>query len=236
MTRISCSAVLAAVAIAAGAAVGGCTASPNYYSETESQQSRELKVDAVRLVEPVAFSPRSAALSEPERARLAQFLARQKVGYGDEIFVVMPVAASSDAATLASRRARTVADALPKLGAAFVPTTIASDETVGADNVLVVVGRNVVTPPACSNWIKPSGIDQTVTPLSNLGCANVHNLGLMVADPGELEQGRSLGPADGEQTAAGIKRYRDGKITPLLKEGTGTGIGGQSGGGGGGGQ
>ena len=164
MSRNSCSAVLAAITIAA-AAVGGCTATPNYYSETESQQSRDMKVDSIRLVEPVAFSPRSAALSEPERARLAQFLTRQKVGYGDEIFVVMPVAASSDAATLASRRAKTVADALPKLGAAFVPTTFASDETVGPDNVLVVIGRSVVTPPACGNWTKPSGIDQTVTPM-----------------------------------------------------------------------
>jgi hypothetical protein len=37
----------------------------------------------------------------------------------------------------------------------------------------------------------------------------------MIADPGELIAGRSLGPGQGEPLAAGVERYRTGKVTPL---------------------
>ena len=36
----------------------------------------------------------------------------------------------------------------------------------------------------------------------------------MLADPGDLLRGRTLGPADGEALSGSIRRYRAGKIIP----------------------
>ena len=46
-------------------------------------------------------------------------------------------------------------------------------------------GEEVVL-PGCPDWSRDPGYDPRNLPLSNLGCANAVNLGLMVADPGDL--------------------------------------------------
>ena len=40
--------------------------------------------------------------------------------------------------------------------------------------------------PGCPDWSRDPGYDPRNLPLSNLGCANAFNLGLMVADPADL--------------------------------------------------
>ena len=84
--------------------------------------------------------------------------------------------------------------------------------------VRVVVERYVVTPPTCPDWSKPVGEDSQNSPGANFGCANTANLGMMVANPGDLLRGRNPGPADGTAVSAGIKRYRDGKVRELLED------------------
>lgn len=43
-----------------------------------------------------------------------------------------------------------------------------------------------------------------------LGCSNAMNLRSMVVNPADLEQGRPLGPADGDRTIRAIDAYRQG--------------------------
>ena len=43
-----------------------------------------------------------------------------------------------------------------------------------------------------------------------VGCANAANLGAMVAEPGDVEHGKELAPADGERAALGVAAYRAG--------------------------
>ena len=57
----------------------------------------------------------------------------------------------------------------------------------------VLVSATSVALPGCPNWSGDPGYDPRNEPLSNLGCANAFNLGLMVADPQDL----STGNADG---------------------------------------
>jgi pilus biogenesis lipoprotein CpaD len=40
------------------------------------------------------------------------------------------------------------------------------------------------------------------------GCSNAYNLGVMVADPADLERGRTLDPADAERASLTVTRYR----------------------------
>ncbi len=59
------------------------------------------------------------------------------------------------------------------------------------------------------------GVTFNNTRSSNFGCATATNLGLMVADPGDIVAGRDPGLMDGEFTARSIERYRKGQTTPL---------------------
>jgi type IV pilus biogenesis protein CpaD/CtpE len=74
-----------------------------------------------------------------------------------------------------------------------------------------VVGRYVVTPPSCPNWEKPPGYDFNNTEDSNLGCATTTNLGLMLANPGDLTRSRNMSPGDGTTQARAVKNFRDDK-------------------------
>lgn len=51
-------------------------------------------------------------------------------------------------------------------------------------------------------------------------CANGANLRAMVADPADLGEGRTLGPANGEREALAVKTYEQGQIKPLGQTGT----------------
>jgi pilus assembly protein CpaD len=55
---------------------------------------------------------------------------------------------------------------------------------------------------------------------SGFGCATTNNLGVMVANPADLERGRPLDPADAEAASLSIQRYRVGEIIPLITEDT----------------
>lgn len=85
--------------------------------------------------------------------------------------------------------------------------------------VEVVLERYVVTPPACPDWSRRSGLDYANQSHSNFGCATEANLGLMIANPRDLVRGRKLGPADGVHQAEGIVRYRQGQLPELQEEG-----------------
>ena len=51
------------------------------------------------------------------------------------------------------------------------------------------------------------------------GCSNAYNLGVMVADPADLERGRTLDPAEAERASLTVMRYRiDDPLLDTLKE------------------
>src|SRR3546814_11206295 len=52
------------------------------------------------------------------------------------------------------------------------------------------------------------------------GCTTAYNLGVMIADPADLERGRELDPADAERAGLSIQRYRVGEEEPLEDVGT----------------
>lgn len=53
-----------------------------------------------------------------------------------------------------------------------------------------------------------------------LGCANYHNLRAMIADPGELTEGRPYGGGDALVEAAAVARLRADKVKKLRQSGT----------------
>jgi pilus assembly protein CpaD len=89
---------------------------------------------------------------------------------------------------------------------------------VDPNSVLVTIERHVVVLPDCPDWQKPETQNWKNLPMPNFGCANQTNLGLMVADPGDLVRGREMGPADAARTSLGIERYRTGEEEEIVEE------------------
>lgn len=190
------------------AALGGCMSPVSQYSPTET--STAIKVTRVSLVHDVRFAPGQNQLSAAERGRLQDFVRRDQIGYGDRVMVPAATGASPEA----RRQSDAVAAALRSLGLT-VERDIAGASGAAANRVEVVVARAVVTPPNCPNWSKPSSFDPTNSPGANFGCATAYNFATMVADPNDLLAGRTPGPADAEQQASSVNRYRAGRIIPL---------------------
>ena len=171
-----------------------------------AQAPKQNKFAWVTYSHTVAFSRNGRRLSAFEQGRLDQFLAETDPGYGDRV-VVRSRAGADD------RRAAAVHEYLRRLS--LQPRLVLAP--LAEADVSVVIGRYLVTAPGCPDWSKPAGFDAANQPSSNLGCATVTNLGLMVADPGDLVRGGPIGPGDGEASARGIRKYRDGDTQSLGK-------------------
>lgn len=187
---------------------------------------RDAKKNDVRWVtfqHQVRFDDNAIEVTDEERSRLRLFLSRHDAGHGDLIRIgydgtridVMDV-------RQASRRETAVAAELRRLElpAGLLPDVPA--EKTGNGSIRIELGRYIVVPPDCPDWTKRADGDSANRRSSNFGCANAVNLGLMVANPGDLVRGRAAGPADGAAGARRYKSYREGgqqaspAITPLV--------------------
>lgn len=197
--------IAAAFALLAGA----CTPTSNW---TEVQAPpKQNTVESIRLVHDVRFTG-GAQISAAEMAQLDGFITRHDIGYGDQVYVL------TNTSGAVPQRARNVLNYMKAHGiAANGLSSVEAQPGV----VRVVVNRHVVVPPNCPDWSKPATADYGNTPMSNLGCSTTANLGAMVADPGELVQGRQPGAADAEGSTGSIRRYRADKIKPLKAISTG---------------
>jgi pilus assembly protein CpaD len=82
--------------------------------------------------------------------------------------------------------------------------------------------------PVCGDWSSHAGHDYSNNVHSNFGCANQRNMGLMLADPADLQRMREAAPTDTQNANRVMQRYRKGEPTaatpsPLQIQG-GTGI------------
>ena len=195
----------------------GCTGDDSRWSAAEAP--KENRVEFVTVSHAVHFAPNSAMPAPEEEQALTDFLSQTEFGYGDQVTLdAGPRGGQAASDPMAARRIDAVAAMLRRLR---VTATRASRPTVeGAlarDAVVVTVGRYVVTSPLCPDFSKPEGDDYTNTPTSNYGCTTNTNLGLMVANPGDLVRGTPANAADGEFASHGVQRYRSGEVSKSLK-------------------
>lgn len=210
------------VAAALAVTLAGCSES-TYWSSAEAP--KQPQVDWVRFDHRVMFDPRGRDISISERARLEEFLSRIEPRYGDQILVGTGTAGTEG--EIGIERVATVAQYL-RDGGLKIGALAGTPATRWDGAVHISVGRYVVTPPNCPDWTKSTSYDPLNQTSSNFGCATTTNLGLMVADPGDLVRGRPMGPSDGAYGARMIKSWRDGpkqgSSTPLtLSVGGGAG-------------
>ncbi|HEX2114628.1 MAG TPA: CpaD family pilus assembly lipoprotein [Alphaproteobacteria bacterium] len=205
----ACKSLTAGALIVSALAFGGCAPQTSQWSEVEAQKQN--KVSLIRFSHTVQFRANEDRMSAAEAARLATFMRDQNVGYGDQIMLL-----PGDSA-LAQRRQEAVAAAFVRGGLRVIRDVRIEGVPLTASEVRVVVGRHVVTPPPCPNWSRRPDEDFGNAPSSHIGCATATNLGLMIADPGELLIGQPTSPADGELAASRVEAYRKGVYPSLLK-------------------
>ncbi len=224
--------VLAFVGLSACAPVDGNIDTTRGWLSASSP--KRLEVDRAQYRHVVYFNTDRDEIRADERDRLLAFLeAVQPMNHDGISLEGHADERANDVYNidLAARRIDTVKQFLSKKGlddsrihaSAFgerLPASPGSDEHAWSRNrrVEIVLDRFVVTPPACPDWSRRSGLDFANQPHSNFGCATETNLGMMIANPKDLIRGRKLGSADGVHQAEGIVRYREGQLTELQEE------------------
>ena len=200
----------------------------------EASSPKKLEVDRAEYRHVTYFATNRANLDGPEGDRLIAFIRAVRPSSKDSIRIT---GHADERATdlynldLAARRLETIKDFLAKQGVDSPnvqansfgersPVANGNAEESWQQNrrVEIIVERYLVTPPACPDWSRRSGVDFANAPHSNFGCATETNLGLMVANPRDLVRGRSLAPADGTHQAEGIVRYRESQQPELQEE------------------
>jgi len=226
MQRSSRSPLILALLVGAGLAVAGCGDSQPEWSK--AQAPKQNRVSVAKQEHIVRFAHGRAELSPAEAAQLADFLGNQAAQSSSG--ATISVGPATGPSGIGNSRERTIRDALARRGYRQIDVIHTGSDTGGANQVAVVVNRYVVTTPRCPDFSKAPEYNYTNTTGSNFGCASAHNLGVMVADPADLARGRPTGAQDGTQAVLGVQRYRTGKVTPLIKDDTGSPSGSESGG------
>ena len=168
----------------------------------------------------VKFEPGTAKLVAGESGRIAQALAKEDPTR--PLRVIARTNAENTPAKLAIERAAALREVVASHGVEveYQGPKVAGRSAVlpdpsARDTALLFVAHYEVTVPGCPDWRKPYMADFSNTESSNFGCANAVNLGLMVADPGDLARGKAFADADGTRSAKAINDYRIGK-SPIV--------------------
>lgn len=175
---------------------------------TGAETVKRNTVELVRLTHDVVLDE-NGGFSDAQRDKLDGFLANISFGYGDELSIDPGDAPGAEA------RRTAIASHLRAMGIPVSPRSVVYGGRPEANGVRIVVGRYVVTPPHCPDWSKPASPDYTNTASSNFGCATATDIGLMVANPRDLIQGRGDVTMDAELAARAVKNYREGKTKEL---------------------
>jgi pilus assembly protein CpaD len=195
---------------------------------TESEWPKQLTLDDATTQLDIRFLPGSSRLAAADAARLRVLAANGSIAPADRVLV-----AAAGSPDLAAARVGAISSELLRYGVVATPLPRGA---VAPNRATVEVVRYLVTLPPCPNWSKEPSYDFDNSTHSNFGCANVGNLGRMVASPSDLAAGRPLEPAAGMPAAAAVNRYLSDKVIPPGGAGgiAGGGAGGGSAGGGGG--
>ena len=181
-----------------------------YASWKPSTRSPDSYVELITLEHVVRYEPATARFGDVERGRLRSFLSRINLGPQDQVALFGPQRDAGRHDPVTTARLQFLRGEMAVMGIqAKVPSGQLGAQ--GSDRISVVVSRPVVITPDCRQG--PAGRGER--PQFVMGCTTHANLGNMIANPLDLANGREPSPADGEASALGIKRYRDGEAKAL---------------------
>lgn len=197
--------------IASLAATAACTSGPGigHSPAPAPAVAYANRVTLTARTETLAFEPGEAALAGAGLEAFRERLSPAALGRG-HLVLVAPAAPGDP---LSEERAGWALAALQGAGVAVLASAapIAAPAVDDGTGVVLEIQQAVVRAPACETYPRAlqARIDETASGRL-LGCATTANLGLMVADPVDLVQGRRLAPADGQPSVNAVGKYRTG--------------------------
>ncbi|MBO6521982.1 MAG: hypothetical protein JJ900_17985 [Rhodospirillales bacterium] len=186
----------------------------NMQVEMKPRQEKNLQVAPSEIAFALQFPTGSATLGAAERRAAVSFLQRRATAQSDEIIVDFGLL--HETTDLAYDRRTTIAAVMADAG--LDPMRVKARANVAgiAENeVNLTVRRYLVTLPGCPDFTSYAGRTFDNRPHPNWGCPNSTNLGLMVAEPQDLVNGRGGTPGDAEALVLGTQRYRAGEQRAL---------------------
>lgn len=206
----------------------------NLQVDQQARQPKQVAVTPSEASFAVRFPIGQAQLSDPERRAAVGFLNRRVTEASDQVFVDFGVL--HETTEMAADRRVTISEVI--VAAGLDPANIrvrANVRGVAENEINLTVRTFLVTLPACPDYTSRAGRTFDNRPHSNWGCATATNLGLMVAEPSDLLQGRGGTLGDAEALSVSTQRLRAGQTKPLVIDETNTadtfGVQGTSGGG-----
>lgn len=176
--------------------------------------TKDNMVEVVTLRHVVAFRGDEPGLDSDARGALDKFIHDNHINVRDQI--VVQASADSQGRLGKGRVSEIQSDFAQRGLLASASVATPGPSAPSHNEVAVLVTRAVVIPPDCS---VPQP-DPTLRPDDPWGCSVNAALGMMVANPLDLVEGQDIGPADGEQASAALRRYREDKVKALKIEDT----------------
>lgn len=197
----------------------GCT--PETAKWTPAESPKKNKVERVVLTYVVSYPAGTNAIAVVEKKKLQQFL-RDNVARPSAVLITLYEYGENS-----EKRIKEIKRELIKHGVShkfiIVDYNRKGERCQNSPTEIeIVVEKYLVIPPACSDFSQQIGDAKQGYNSSNYRCAVETNLGMMVANPLDLIQGRPQDPAVGSVMSAAVTRYLEGRITPLLSSSTTT--------------
>jgi pilus assembly protein CpaD len=182
----------------------------------------ENQVETIVFEQRVPFGAQTALLDSAGTAAIDRLLSEADAAPGS--LVRLSVAGSQNGTAVFDRmtlqRLESVRAALANRGyeGALADSAVARVAALDEHEVGLTIVKVMAVLPDCN---QPQPLEPDPPQFERgFGCSNAYNLGVMVADPADLERGRQLDPADAERASLSILRYRVGEEEPLVEEDT----------------
>ena len=155
----------------------------------------------------VAFEPGATTLSRGEKEHFRDAVNQRSMMAVDSIMIDMPKA------ELYNSGRRTALERMMKyMGYSGGKVRFKADDGLTRQQAAIHMTFADVVLPDCPDWRKAPNHNYSNTPHANFGCATETNLGLMVADPRDLQRGTGdLPPASSERIDRTIREWHSGR-------------------------
>lgn len=200
--------------------LAGCT--PEVAEWTPAESPKVNKIERTVFMHTIHYPAHTSKMEEREKKTLLKFLNLNAPSPSAVNITLVEFGGHSD------KRIKDIQRELIKYGISYDAVEIESGERDSKEKgsagsgVELIIERYLVIPPSCGDFSQAIGDAQQAQAPSNYGCADMANLGMMVANPRDLIKGRPLGSSDGTVIAAGVDRYRKDKAKDLIDTSTTT--------------
>ena len=189
----------------------GCASHMAQHNGVEQQTRNE--VEMVKIPFNLQFGQGQTELSGREIARLNNFISTAHIGYGDELSMDFPLDRNGELSEIDKARFEYLNNLLKNSGLHLSNSITPYGMEPPANSGRLLVSKYVVTTPECGDWSQRPYPNHQNAPISNFGCANQANLGLMVANPKDLIIGATGAPTNSERSALAVERYQNKNVT-----------------------